>query len=240
MGYGRARFAAFVAVVAAVPGAGVPVLGQSAVHALHRRAHVPAVDSASADFAAKLDAISSQIALPNGLPEPTGATESSGDLPKPFAAFSASARNLRDSLVALARAQIGKRYRLGGTSPRHGFDCSGLVRYVMAALHVDLPRTAHEQAQSGTKLPRDTALLRPGDLVTFGSTRHISHIGIYVGDGRFVQASSKAGRVIETPLERHGAGVKPWRGARRMPLDSTATTGPESDDPNAVSRAGDG
>ena len=96
----------------------------------------------------------------------------SSDLPKPFAAFSASARSLGDSLVALARAQIGRRYRFGGTSPEHGFDCSGLVRYVLAALHVDVPRTAREQAQVGTTVPRDPAQLRPGDLVTFGSAAH--------------------------------------------------------------------
>jgi cell wall-associated NlpC family hydrolase len=139
------------------------------------------------------------------------------DLPRPFAAFSASARSLRDSLVALARAQIGRRYRLGGASPEHGFDCSGLVRYVMAALHVVLPRTAKDQARSGATVARDTTQLEPGDLLTFGSTRRISHIGIYVGDGRFVQASSKAGRVVETPLIRPLVrGVKPWRGVRRV------------------------
>jgi cell wall-associated NlpC family hydrolase len=152
--------------------------------------------------------------------------------------FSRSALYLRDSVVSLARAQIGKRYRLGGTTPEHGFDCSGLVRYVMSALHIDLPRTAREQARSGTKLPRDTALLQPGDLVTFGSTRRISHIGIYVGDGRFVQASSKAGRVIETPLFRRMLpGVKPWRGARRVPLESDSTS---ADVEAAGSHAGDG
>ena len=146
------------------------------------------------------------------------------DLARPFAAISATAANLRDSLVALARAQIGRRYRLGGATPEHGFDCSGLVRYVMALFRVALPRTATEQAHSGAIVARDTAQLRPGDLVTFGSTRRISHIGIYVGGGRFVQASSRAGRVIETPLGRaliHGA--KPWRGARRVvPEDATA------------------
>jgi cell wall-associated NlpC family hydrolase len=145
----------------------------------------------------------------------TGSTSS--DLARPFAAFSASARTLGDSLVALARAQIGRRYRFGGTTPEHGFDCSGLVRYVLAIMHVPLPRTAKDQARTGAFVERDTSQLRPGDLVTFGSTRRISHIGIYVGGGRFVQASSKAGRVIETPLNRRLVpGVKPWRGARRV------------------------
>ena len=96
----------------------------------------------------------------------------------------------------------------------------------MAALKIDLPRTAHEQAKSGQTVPRDTAQLQPGDLLMFGSARHISHVGIYVGNGHFVQASSKAGRVVETPLIRPMVrGVKPWRAVRRiMPdfgMDST-------------------
>lgn len=140
-----------------------------------------------------------------------------GARPAPFAAFSASATSIRDSLVALARAQIGRRYRFGGESPEGGFDCSGLVRYVMSALKVPLPRTANQQARAGSAVARDEHLLRPGDLVTFGSKRRISHIGIYVGDGRFIHASTKAGHVIESKLDRPPSPlIKPWRGVRRV------------------------
>jgi cell wall-associated NlpC family hydrolase len=143
--------------------------------------------------------------------------------PKPLAVFSASALNLRDSVVALVRAQLGKRYVYGGSTPEHGFDCSGLVRYVMGALHIALPRTAKEQARAGAIVPRDSTRLQPGDLVTFGVGKKISHIGIYVGDGHFVQASSAAGRVIESRLDRPIVRrVKPWRGARRV-IDSDST-----------------
>jgi cell wall-associated NlpC family hydrolase len=135
----------------------------------------------------------------------------------PLAAFSTSAASLRDSLVAMARAQIGRRYRIGGQTPATGFDCSGFVRYVMSALKVQLPRTANEQSRAGLAVDRDTTRLRPGDLVTFGSTRRISHIGIYVGDGRFVHASTKAGKIIESPLVRPpNRQIKPWRGVRRV------------------------
>lgn len=135
----------------------------------------------------------------------------------PLAAFSASATALRDSLVALARSQIGRRYRFGGTKPETGFDCSGLVRYVMSALNVQLPRTANEQSRVGLAVARESDRLRPGDLVTFGSTKRISHIGIYVGNGHFVHASTKAGKVIESPLIRPAnREIKPWRGARRV------------------------
>jgi len=135
--------------------------------------------------------------------------------------MSASASSLRDSIVALTRAQIGTRYRHGGASPKRGFDCSGLIQYVMARFSMALPRTAKAQATAGLPVERDTSLLRPGDLLTFASTDNasISHIGIYVGDGRFVHASSVAGRVIESPLNRAPAPrIKIWRGVARIPL----------------------
>jgi cell wall-associated NlpC family hydrolase len=137
--------------------------------------------------------------------------------PRPFESFNESARSLRDSIVALARAQIGKRYVYGGESPSRGFDCSGLVQFVASVLHIDVPRTARQQARVGDAVPADTARLLPGDLVTFGNGKTISHIGIYVGDGRMVHASTAAGKVIETKLIRAPArGIKPWRGARRL------------------------
>lgn len=131
---------------------------------------------------------------------------------KPFAPWSAS-------LVAMARAQIGTPYVLGGTSPDGGFDCSGLVKYVMAALEVKLPRTAAQQARIGDEVSRDPSRLRPGDLLTFGRRGKpgVSHIGIYVGEGRYIHASSVAGRVIESDLSRTGSPlIKAWRGVRRI------------------------
>jgi cell wall-associated NlpC family hydrolase len=137
---------------------------------------------------------------------------------RPFAIWSESAGSVRDTLVAVARAQIGTRYVLGGTTPK-GFDCSGLVRYVMGALKVELPRTAAQQARVGDEVSTDPSRLRPGDLLTFGRRggRGVSHIGIYVGEGRYVHASSVAGRVIESDLSRTGSPlIKAWRGVRRI------------------------
>jgi cell wall-associated NlpC family hydrolase len=137
-----------------------------------------------------------------------------------LAGMSASASSLRDSIVALARAQIGTRYRHGGASPQRGFDCSGLVQYVMSRFEMILPRTARQQAAVGVVVDRDTSLLRPGDLLTFASANKatISHIGIYIGMGHFVHASSVAGRVIESPLNRAPAPkIKIWRGVARIP-----------------------
>jgi cell wall-associated NlpC family hydrolase len=144
--------------------------------------------------------------------------------------MSASAMSLRDSIVALARAQIGTRYRHGGETPQRGFDCSGLIQYVMARFSMSLPRTAKAQAKVGVPVDRDTALLRPGDLLTFASSDRasITHIGIYVGGGHFVHASSVAGRVIESPLNRAPAPkIKIWRGVARIPFlaDASAAEG---------------
>ena len=160
---------------------------------------------------------------------------------KPLSAFSISALSLRDSIVALVRAQIGRKYKRGGESPRYGFDCSGLVHYVLGALKIDLPRTAKDQAKFGLGLRKDTTELKPGDLLTFGyDKKGVSHIGIYVGDGRFVHASSAAGRVIESPLDRPVVRrVKPWRGARRVltDADSASTDSPaESPAPSQPAR----
>ena len=137
---------------------------------------------------------------------------------RPFALWSESAQSVRDSLVTVARAQLGTRYVLGGTTPK-GFDCSGLVRYVMSALKVELPRTAAQQARVGDEVSTDPSRLRPGDLLTFGRRggRGVSHIGIYVGEGRYIHASSVAGRVIESDLSRTGSPlIKAWRGVRRI------------------------
>jgi len=143
--------------------------------------------------------------------------------PRPFAALSNTAMSMRDSVVFLARAQIGARYKFGGTTPTRGFDCSGFVRYVLAALQVGLPRTAAQQAAVGTNLPKDTTQLRPGDLLTFGRGSRVTHIGIYVGDGRYVHASPTAGRVIETSLSRTASPlVKIWRGGRRLLADAAS------------------
>jgi cell wall-associated NlpC family hydrolase len=133
---------------------------------------------------------------------------------------------LRDSMVALARQQIGRRYVFGGTTPTRGFDCSGLVRFVLAALRLGVPRTAAEQATTGLAVVPDTSELRPGDLVTFGASR-VHHVGIYTGEGKFIHASVKAGKVIESSITRQTSPlIRRWTGARRLLAlgESSSTT----------------
>jgi cell wall-associated NlpC family hydrolase len=130
---------------------------------------------------------------------------------------------LRDSVASVSRAQLGTRYRLGALQPGRRFDCSGLVQYVMSVFHVLLPRTAAEQARLGVAVPRDPAQLLPGDILTFGRGRRITHVGIYVGEGRYIHASSRRRTVIEVPVpdpdSRQG---RLWKGARRVLDSSTA------------------
>ena len=136
---------------------------------------------------------------------------------RPLAAFSASLGAIRDSLVSRARAQIGTRYKLGGTAPERGFDCSGLVGFVAKAFDIALPRTARQQATMGVAIPKDLAAMKPGDLLTFGKGSIISHIGIYVGDGKMVHASTSQRRVIETSLVgTRSPLIKQWKGVRRV------------------------
>lgn len=133
-------------------------------------------------------------------------------------------RAAEDAVVTLARQQLGRRYRWGGTSPR-GFDCSGFTQYLGRALGLDMPRTAAQQARAGREVPRDRSLLRPGDILTFGRGGRVTHVGVYVGEGRFVHASSSAGRIVESELDRPTSHlVRAWMGVRRyLDDDSTST-----------------
>jgi len=141
-------------------------------------------------------------------------------------ALTHSASSLLDALVSRARGQLGTRYVFGGAEPGAGLDCSSFARYAMEALGVRLPRTANQQAQIGRPIPRDPAMLRPGDLLTFGSRSHVSHVGIYLGEGRFIHASVKHGAIIETTIDRNRSLFRRWQGARRL----LAATSDSSDD----------
>lgn len=122
----------------------------------------------------------------------------------------------RASELALqAMSMIGIRYKYGGNGPESGLDCSGLVRYVFKEVwNKDLPRTSLEISQVGQKVdPKD---LRPGDLVFYNTLRRgFSHVGIYLGDNKFVHAPSAGG---EVRIESMDIGY--WRsrfnGARRI------------------------
>lgn len=121
----------------------------------------------------------------------------------------------RDMLLTLAYSLRGIPYRWGGQAPDKGFDCSGLVRYVFRkALHIDLPRRSSRQAGSGEHIKRDD--LAPGDLVFFHTEgRGISHVGIYLDDGRFLHAP-RTGETIRVDKLGNPYWTRHYVGARRV------------------------
>jgi cell wall-associated NlpC family hydrolase len=120
-------------------------------------------------------------------------------------------------LLQRALALLGTPYRWGGTSPDRGFDCSGLVGYVFrTALGIDLPRVSREQAKTG-ELVADRAALAAGDLVFFGRKGRVDHVGIYVGEGKFVHAPSRGKDVTVSSMDT-GYWSGKFMSARRIPM----------------------
>lgn len=130
----------------------------------------------------------------------TPTTRDSASLPPPSVETLDEVLNLdpdprRNELVLIALSQVGVPYRWGGYSPLTGFDCSGLVVYVyQQALQLKLPRTTFAQARGGQ--PIDPHALRPADLVFFNTLGPaFSHVGIYIGNARFVHAPTSGSSV---------------------------------------------
>lgn len=113
-------------------------------------------------------------------------------------------------VVAYARHFLGVRYSWGGTSPRTGFDCSGLVRYVYGHFGISLPHSSFADLGRGRRVPR--RWLRPGDVVFFAGA---SHVGIYAGSGRFIDAPH-SGAVVRITTMRGGWYGASYYGARRL------------------------
>ena len=124
-----------------------------------------------------------------------------------------TAASARDDLVATALKYRGVPYRYAGMSTR-GMDCSGLVARVLQLHGVDAPHNSKALYKLGKPVPREQ--LQPGDLVFFHTTRPgISHVGIYVGDGKFIHASSRGGKVELGRLDE-GYYYRRFVGAKRV------------------------
>ncbi len=133
-----------------------------------------------------------------------------------------SARNTiggkASELVIQAMGLLGVPYKRGGTSEEKGFDCSGFVRYMYEkSVGLVLPRRAEEQAKVTEEINRNE--LKPGDLVFFNTMkRTFSHVGIYVGDGKFIHAP-RPGKAVRVDDMREAYWQKRFNGARRVQAD---------------------
>lgn len=122
-----------------------------------------------------------------------------------------------NNLAIYAMSLYDTPYQYGGTSRTNGFDCSGFVQYVYQnSLGLQLPRTSFEMSRIGTPLAEDE--LKPGDLVFFNTSHSpYSHVGIFVGDNRFVHSPKRGKAIMLARLSD-----KYWRthydGARRIAL----------------------
>jgi len=129
---------------------------------------------------------------------------------------SKATESIKDRLLRVAQRMLAVPYRFGGTT-LWGLDCSGFVQKAFAFLDLGLPRTAREQFREGAKVAK--ADLSPGDLVFFRTyAKYPSHVGIYLGDNRFVHASARDRKVtiesLDTPYY-----VKRYIGAKRLLLE---------------------
>lgn len=133
-----------------------------------------------------------------------------------------SARNTfggrASELVIQAMGLLGVPYKRGGTSEEKGFDCSGFVRHMFEkSVGLVLPRRAEEQAKVTEEINRSE--LKPGDLVFFNTMkRTFSHVGIYIGDGKFIHAP-RPGKSVRVDDMREAYWQKRFNGARRVQSD---------------------
>lgn len=138
-----------------------------------------------------------------------------GQVPAPLLSRISSFTDRAASLAIEAMSLVGIHYKLGGSSPEHGLDCSGLVRYVFREANgTELPRTSSEISRVGEKV--DKKDLQPGDLVFFNTLkRAFSHVGIYLGDNKFIHAPSSGGTVRVDSMDLDYWKAR-FNGARRI------------------------
>ena len=146
--------------------------------------------------------------------EPAPDVISEAPVENSMAADETWSEHAREVLMS-ALSLTGVKYKFGGNSPETGFDCSGFVRYVFnQAASLTLPHSALAISQLGKSIPKSE--LAPGDLVFFKTVKNaISHVGIYMGNNRFIHSPSAGGNVrVESMQEGYWA--KRYSGAQRL------------------------
>lgn len=106
----------------------------------------------------------------------------------------------RNLMTRIAKSTIGRPYKWGGATPQQGFDCSGLMTYVHKnALGIKIPRTAAQQRDSSRTI--SYAQLKPGDMLFFKTGTNSNHVGVYVGNRKFVHAASGSKHVKTASMD---------------------------------------
>ena len=148
----------------------------------------------------------------------SGGAPPEGSLPPLATAVPTGRSAAAQAIITTALDAMGTPYAWGGTDA-NGFDCSGLIQYAYRSHGVELPRRSSDQARAGVAVPPDLAALRPGDILIFGSgSEAISHVGLYLGEGRFIHSASSGVRISRLAEEDPDGAYwwRRWVGARRI------------------------
>ncbi|MBW0118884.1 C40 family peptidase, partial [Pseudonocardia sp. KRD-169] len=188
---------------------GAAVVGGTAASAIVVPVATPPVDALPvprvarpADVASiRINPVAFRLA---GAPVVVPAVPAAAPIPAPLVTTTARPGTAAARAIGFALAQRGLPYVWGGDGPQRGdagFDCSGLTTAAYSAAGIDLPRTAHTQYYAGPHVP-DDAPLEPGDLVFYGVPERVHHVGLYLGDGRMVNAPT-FGRPVRLAYVRY-------------------------------------
>lgn len=141
------------------------------------------------------------------------------EMPSTLPASDSASTEKTPDIVFIALSLTGIPYRFGGTTPEFGMDCSGMVRYVFKETSgTELPRSSEEISRLGEQIAN--AKLRPGDLVFFNTLkRAFSHVGIYLGERKFIHSPSSGGKIRIENLDTT-YWKKRFDGARRLLFDA--------------------
>ena len=132
-----------------------------------------------------------------------------------FIDYSIDTTNTSKEIEVLAKKYLGGKYTWGGTTPEKGMDCSGYTKFIFNKVGVKLPRTAWEQSKVGKDV---VGTLKKGDLLFFNTDPKrgipVTHVGVYLEDGKFIHAANTKEGIIISPLE--GFYKKTYLGAKRV------------------------
>ncbi|ASY33352.1 MULTISPECIES: C40 family peptidase [unclassified Streptomyces] len=162
-----------------------------------------AAEEAAAKRAAERETASRSAARTTLAPSTSASTStSSGTSTASTQSAGAPASGSAASVIAFLKSHVGDAYVMGGTGP-HSWDCSGLTQAAFRSVGVDLPRTSQEQSTAGTQVSVSSA--QPGDLLYWGGAGSAYHVGVYIGNGQYLDAANPGKGVVIQDLSGYPA-----------------------------------